>query len=70
MLFQESLSGIDDQSVWAQRYALEHLLFPDLAPPSLSRDDGAKMVEAFSSNHAGEAWDVHRVVASLEPNVV
>lgn len=69
-LFQELLSGIDDQSVWAQRYALEHLLFPEVAPSSLSRGDRARMVEAFSSDHPGEAWDVHRVVASLEPNVV
>ena len=68
-LFQGLLSEIDDQSVWAQRYALEHLLFPELALPSLSRGDRAKIVGAFSSDLAGEALDVHQLVASLESNV-
>jgi hypothetical protein len=36
--FQGLLSGVDDQSVWSQRYALEHVLFPDVSTVVLSRD--------------------------------
>ena len=68
--FQNLLAGIDDQSVWTQRFALEHLLFPELAPPVLSRDDRVKIVDAFSQDRSGQALDIGQIVAGLEPNVV
>lgn len=67
--FQALLSEIDDQSVWAQRYALEHLLFPDVAPPILSRDDRAKIAQVFSAGEPSEDTDVIRLSAQLAPNV-
>lgn len=67
--FQALLSQIDDQSVWAQRFALEHLLFPEVAPPVVSRGDRARIAKAFSSELPGGGLDVHRVVGSLKPNV-
>jgi 5-methylcytosine-specific restriction protein B len=68
--FQELLSGIDDQSVWSQRYALEHLLFPEVSPAVLSRDDRQEIVTAFASEIGGDlSLTVRDVVARLEPNV-
>ena len=65
--FQELLAGIDDQSVWSQRFALEHLLFPDVAPPVVSRTDRARITETFRSSE--ETGDFHQVVGCLQPNV-
>ena len=60
-----AVAGVDTQSVWSQQYALEHLLFPDVAPPILSRTDRASIVAAFPE--AGN--DIETVCATLEPNV-
>lgn len=69
-LFQDLLSEIDDQSVWSQRYALEHLLFPDLAPPILSRNDRAVILEKFSGDFQGEDLDLLRLPRILKPNAI
>lgn len=58
------LSGVDEQTVWSQRYALEHLLFPDDCPAILSRDDRAVVVQTLG--RPGD--DVAAVVRRLEPN--
>ena len=63
--YRAALSGVDTQSVWSQQYAIEHLLFPDVAPPILSRQDRAKIVQAFPE--AGS--DIVEVCAHLEPNI-
>ncbi|MET3805076.1 hypothetical protein ABIB25_002076 [Nakamurella sp. UYEF19] len=63
--FRRATAEVDTQSVWTQEYALQHLLFPDVAPPILSRNDRAKILSAFPE--AGE--DIFEVCASLEPNV-
>ena len=68
--FQVVLSGIDDQSVWSQRYALEHLLFPDIAPPILSRDDRATILSAFSPDFPGREIDLVTLPTLLEPNAI
>lgn len=67
--FQDLLSGIDDRSVWSQRYALEHLLFPDVAPAVLSRDDRKLVVDELQDADAPADVSVHDVVNSLPPNV-
>lgn len=63
--FREAVATVETQSVWSQEYALEHLLFPDVAPPVLSRKDRASIVKAFPE--AGS--DIVQVCAALEPNV-
>jgi 5-methylcytosine-specific restriction protein B len=60
-----AVAEVDTQSVWSQQYALEHLLFPDVAPPILSRTDRASIVAAFPEAGA----DIETVCATLEPNV-
>src|SRR5664280_1576944 len=39
--FRRAISEVDTQSVWTQEFALQHLLFPDVAPSILSRNDRA-----------------------------
>lgn len=63
--FQDFLSGIDDTTVWAQRFALEHLLFPDTAPPIVSRDARSLILAAYSDRGS----DIVTVVGSLDDNV-
>jgi hypothetical protein len=63
--YRAALSGVDTQSVWSQQYAIEHLLFPDVAPPILSRQDRAKIVQAFPDSGS----DIVEVCAHLEPNI-
>ena len=63
------VEGIDDQTVWSQRYALEHLLFPDVCPPYLSRTDRAAMLETFRPRLDGVAT-IQDVLSGLSPNVV
>jgi hypothetical protein len=63
--YRAELSEVDTQSVWSQQYALEHLLFPDVAPPILSRHDRGTIVQAFPE--AGS--DIVEVCSNLEPNI-
>lgn len=63
--FQDFLSGIDDTTVWSQRFAIEHLLFPDIAPPMLSRDDRKKATELWVK----PGQTLQEATAQLEPNV-
>lgn len=56
---------IDPQTVWSQMWAVEHLLFPDVAPPMLNRDDRAAVVSTWPDRGS----DVAEVLTSLEPNV-
>lgn len=63
--FAELVAEIDEQSVWSQRYAIEHLLFPDDCPTVLSRDDRALIVEQLG--RPGES--VADVVRRLDTNV-
>ncbi|MEX5296120.1 AAA family ATPase [Kocuria sp. CPCC 205268] len=65
--FQQLLEGLDEQSVWTQRYALEHLLFPDRAPKIVSRDDRQAVSKAFAGRLSGEL-PVDEVARRLEPN--
>ncbi|RKW96449.1 hypothetical protein D9B85_14685, partial [Corynebacterium diphtheriae] len=65
--FQQLLEGLDEQSVWTQRYALEHLLFPDRAPKIVSRDDRQAVSKAFAGRLGGEL-PVDEVARRLEPN--
>lgn len=63
--WRSAVVEVDTQSVWSQEYALEHLLFPDVAPPILSRTDRASIVAAFPEAGA----DIETVCSALEPNV-
>jgi len=63
--FREAVQGVDTQSVWSQQYALEHLLFPDVAPAILSRKDRDAIAGAFPE----VGPDILAVGAGLEPNV-
>lgn len=63
--FADLVADIDEQSVWSQRYALEHLLFPDDCPPVLSRDDRALIVKRLG----GPGESVADVVRRLDTNV-
>lgn len=63
--FADLVTDIDEQSVWSQRYALEHLLFPDDCPAVLSRDDRRLIVERLG--RPGES--VADVVRRLDTNV-
>ncbi len=63
--FHAFLQQVDDQTVWSQRYALEHLLFPDDVPPVLSRDHRIKIVKALGT----EGGTLRDVTGELEPNV-
>lgn len=67
--FQQMLDGIDDQSVWSQRYALEHLLFPSIAPAIVSRDDRRRIELVFSDQSERPLRPVRQIVRELEPNV-
>lgn len=63
--FRSALANVDTQSVWAQQYALEHLLFPDDAPAVLSRDDRKAITDAFPER----GTDIIQVSQHLERNV-
>ncbi|MGQ1838227.1 McrB family protein [Kocuria turfanensis] len=67
--FQQFIGTLDDQSVWTQRYALEHLLFPDRSPAVVSRDDRRKISAAFADRTGGQL-DVVDLVHQLEPSTV
>lgn len=63
--FARLVAEIDEQTVWSQRSALEHLLFPDARPSILSRDDRARIQHAFGN--AEET--VEQISARLDPNI-
>lgn len=65
--FQEVLDRLDDQSVWTQRYALEHLLFPGWAPKAVSRDDRQAISKGFAPRF-GAVLPVEQIAQRLEPN--
>ncbi|MFE7631580.1 McrB family protein [Kocuria sp. NPDC057446] len=65
--FQRFMERIDDQSVWSQRFALEHMLFPDYAPAITSRDDRRALPKFFAERLGGE-YEVAEIVRRLEPN--
>lgn len=67
--FRRLTSELDEQSVWSQRYALEHLLFPDEAPAILSRDDREKITSAFAADFPGEVVSIEDLIRRLEPNI-
>lgn len=55
---------LDQQTVWSQMWAVEHLLFPDRTPPMLNRDDRAAVVDTWPELGS----DVSEVLSRLEPN--
>ncbi len=63
--FRAMVRPLDEQTVWSQRFALEHLLFPDTCPAVLSRDDRQAIVSALGD--PGESLE--ELVARLEPNI-
>ena len=67
--FRQLVNELDEQSVWSQRYALEHLLFPDEAPAILSRDDRERIIKAFAAEFPGELLSIEELIRRLEPNV-
>lgn len=65
--FQAFVTEIDEQSVWSVRYLIEHLLFPDEAVASSSREDRVAMVAAFGTQ--AKTGDVNRILKELRPNI-
>ncbi|MGO0575480.1 McrB family protein [Ornithinimicrobium panacihumi] len=61
---QQVFNELDQQTVWSQMWAVEHLLFPDLTPPMLNRDDRAAVVSTWPDL----GGDVAEVLSRLEPN--
>lgn len=61
---QAIFGTLDQQTVWSQMWALEHLLFPDLTPPMLNRDDRAEVVATWPDL----GRDAAEVLRRLEPN--
>lgn len=64
--FRESTQSVSDQTAWTQRYALEHLLFPDEAPAIVGREDRDLVEAAFSSS---ATRSIEEIVRGLRPNV-
>lgn len=70
--FIEALDAVDDQGAWIQRHALEHLLFPDVFVPVVSREHRADMLGTWP-DLAGpatlpESMRLSRIAAQLAPN--
>jgi len=70
--FLAVLARVEDQGAAIQRHALEHLLFPEVFPPIVSRDHRAAVISTWGQA-AGPATDpepvrLARVVQSLPPN--
>lgn len=65
--FTRLTSTLDEQSVWAIRFLLEHLLFPDEAFATASRDDRVAMTAAFQRDSG--ISDVNQLVSQLPPNM-
>lgn len=67
--FQSLLSGLDEQSVWSQRFTLEHLLFPESAPPVISREHRGLLGKALLGREDADSAELAEALAKLEPNV-
>jgi 5-methylcytosine-specific restriction enzyme B len=70
--FVDVLDQVDHQGAAIQRHALEHLLFPDVFPPIVSRDHRAAMLDRWPEL-AGpadlpEPIRLGRLVSQLRPN--
>lgn len=60
---------IDEQTAWIQRFAIEHLLFPDTFPAIVSRDNRKAIAKAFGEPAAStDSLALARLVSALEPN--
>ncbi|NDK92275.1 hypothetical protein GYA93_22335 [Gordonia desulfuricans] len=66
--FQHTVSAVDDRGVWAIRYLLEHVLFPDHAMAGASRDDREQMLRAFAADDPTVS-DANALRHHLEPNI-
>lgn len=66
--FQAVLATVNDQSVWAMRFLVEHLLFPDRVPDSSNRSDRKKMLKVFGDATDGVS-DVSDLRHWLAPNL-
>lgn len=62
--YRNATADVDPQTAWAQQFALEHLLFPDVAPPVIGREDRDTLIDAFGT-HGDNVVDIY---ANLEPN--
>ncbi|MEU5931131.1 AAA family ATPase [Micromonospora sp. NPDC047187] len=71
--FVAVLDQVDDQGALIQRHALEHLLFPDVFPPVVSRGHRADILDQWPGlagpADAPEPVRMARLVAGLEPNI-
>lgn len=68
------LEGVDDQGKGIQRFSLEHLLFPDVFPPVVSRDHRAAMLaglplQPIQEVDVPQSLQMARLYEDLEPNV-
>ncbi|GAB98503.1 putative ATPase [Gordonia namibiensis NBRC 108229] len=66
--FEQTISAIDDRGVWAIRYLLEHILFPEYAIGGASRDDRQRIASAFA-DVTGGVEDANDLRNWLEPNI-
>lgn len=66
--FRDSIHLVDDQTAWTQRYALEHLLFPDDATSIVGRDD-RELIHSTFNPPEDDQQSLEEVVRSLRPNV-
>lgn len=66
--FRDSVRFVDDQTAWTQRYALEHLLFPDDATSIVGRDDRESIHATFTPSEDDQR-SIEEVVRGLPPNV-
>ncbi|GAB3267584.1 McrB family protein [Arthrobacter pigmenti] len=66
--FRQAIFDIDVQTAWSQKFALEHLLFPDEAAAIVSQDDREKILLKLTGD--ASVSDVESLVAGLQPNVI
>lgn len=62
--YRSATVDVDPQTAWAQQFALEHLLFPEVAPPVIGREDRDTLVDVFGT-HGDNVVDIY---ANLDPN--
>ncbi|MEW2329427.1 hypothetical protein AB0880_16625 [Micromonospora chersina] len=71
--FVAVLDRVDDQGALIQRHALEHLLFPDVFPPVVSRGHRADILEQWpdlaGAADVPEPIRMAHLVAGLQPNI-
>ena len=66
--YKKLVAKLDEQTVWSVRFLLEHVLFPDLALPSSSRDDRERLTEVFADELEGSE-NVNDLRLVLIPNL-